>query len=152
MYFWTPAAIPLQEVCMSDPRSEKLDHLREEYRRKLGQVQETQRLLKEISCTVTSPRKEVSVTVAHGGVVKEVKFPTAAFKRMAPTELATLLTKTIADAQQAATRETAAVFAPTLPPGIDATRLFSGEVDLHEMLPEEPVFPEHLRDAIKFGR
>lgn len=119
---------------MSSPHSDQIEELRTEFRRQFAELQDTQRRLGELSCTVTAPRQVVSVTVGHGGVVKDVKFPTGAYKRMAPTELAAALLKTITDAQQQIAGQAAEVIAPTLPPGLDARKLFSGDIDLQSVL------------------
>ncbi|MFI9005942.1 YbaB/EbfC family nucleoid-associated protein [Actinosynnema sp. NPDC053489] len=135
---------------MTNPHSEQIEHLMAQYRRQFAELQETQRRLREISCTVTAPRQVVAVTAGHGGVVKDIKFPTGAFKRMTPGELASVLVKAIGDAQQQATREAAAVVAPTLPPGVDAEKLFSGGVDLQSALtPEPPPLQDITRDLMK---
>lgn len=99
---------------------------------------------------MTAPRQVVAVTAGHGGVVKDIKFPTGAFKRMTPGELAAVLVKAIGDAQQQATREAAAVVAPTLPAGVDAEKLFSGGLDLQSALsPEPPPLQDITRDLLK---
>ncbi|MGI5499182.1 YbaB/EbfC family nucleoid-associated protein [Lentzea sp. CA-135723] len=104
------------------------------YREQFAELRETQRRLREISCTATSSRQVVSVTVGHGGVVRDVKFPSSAYKRLTPAELSAAVVKTITDAQQQAAREAAAVVAPTLPEGVDAEQMFTGDLDLQRVL------------------
>ncbi|WP_168211407.1 YbaB/EbfC family nucleoid-associated protein [Actinosynnema sp. ALI-1.44] len=133
---------------MTASHSEQLEHLMAEYRKQFAEVHETQRRLQEISCTVAAPRQTVAVTVGHGGVVKDIKFPTGAYKRMTPTELAGAVLKAITDAQQQATREAAEVIAPSLPPGVDAQKLFSGEIDIQSLLLPEPQLQDATRDAM----
>lgn len=135
---------------MSTPHAEQLEQLLSQFEEQQRALVEVQRKLRAISATAVSPRKVVSVTAGHGGVIEEVKFPTAAYKRMAPVELAAVLTDTIAKAQRAATDEAAELMAPHMPPGIDAKAAFSGRIeDLGAMLPKSGI-PEALRDLPRF--
>ncbi|WP_405060773.1 WXG100 family type VII secretion target [Kribbella sp. NBC_01505] len=115
---------------MAAQHSDEVGFLEEQYRRQFAELHETQRRLREISCTATAPRQEVVVTAGHGGVVQEIKFPNGTYKRMAPAELASAVLKTITDAQQQASRAAADVIAPSLPPGVDAQKLFAGDPGL----------------------
>ncbi|MFD9698142.1 YbaB/EbfC family nucleoid-associated protein [Lentzea sp. NPDC059081] len=133
---------------MSTPHSEQLEQLMSQYQRQMAEVKETQRKLREISCTATAPRRALTVTVTHGGAVSDIKFPSGAYKRMAPAELASVLLKTITEAQQLARQAAAEVVAPTLPPGMDAQKLFSGEVDIHSLLKPEPELQDVTRDVM----
>ncbi|MEV0056809.1 YbaB/EbfC family nucleoid-associated protein [Saccharopolyspora shandongensis] len=133
---------------MSASHAEQLEQLLAQYQRQFAEVKETQRRLREISCTVTAPRRTVAVTVGHGGVVKDIEFPTGAYKRMAPADLASAVLKVIADAQQQARREAADLMAPSLPPGVDAQKLFSGDIDIQSLLKPEPELHEVTRDVM----
>lgn len=133
---------------MSSPQSEQIEQLREQYRRQFAELRDTQQRLAELSCTVTAPRQVVVVTVGHGGAVKDVRFPGAAHKRMAPAELASVVLKTIVDAQRQVAGQAAEVIAPTLPPGVDARKLMSGDVDLQSLLSPEPGVHDATRDAM----
>lgn len=133
---------------MSTQHSEQLDQLIAQYRRQFAEVKDTQRRLREISCTATAPRQVVSVTAAHGGMVTDIKFPTGAYKRLAPAELASAVLKTITEAQEQARREAADVIAPSLPPGMDARKLFSGDFDVQSLLKPEPELQDVTRDVM----
>lgn len=124
---------------MSNPHAERLEQLRAQYLEQIADLRDTQRKMREISCTVTAPRQVVSVTVGHGGFVKDVRFPNSAYKKLAPAELSSVIVKAIADAQQQVARETATLMAPMLPPGVDAEKLFSGELDVDSFVPAEPI-------------
>ncbi|HEX7305451.1 YbaB/EbfC family nucleoid-associated protein [Lentzea sp.] len=136
---------------MSSPKSEQIEELMEQYRRQFAEISETQRKLREISCTATAARQVVAVTAAHGGAVSDIRFPVGAYKRMAPSELAAVIVKTIAEAQGMARREAAVLIAPTLPPGMDAESLLSGEADLRTFLPPEPELLGTTRDITTGG-
>ncbi|MET8759556.1 YbaB/EbfC family nucleoid-associated protein [Lentzea sp. NPDC004782] len=134
---------------MSSPHSEGLEQLKAEYQRQFAELRKTQDRLKELSCTVTAPRQVVSVTVGHGGVIKDVKFHGNAYKRMAPAELAAVVLKVVGDAQRQIVEEAADVIAPTLPPGVDARGLLSGDIDLQTLIPSEPELRPETRDLMK---
>lgn len=132
---------------MSEPGSESMDLLMSRYREQFEELGRTQQRLREISVTVTAPRKSVAVTVGHGGFVSEVRFPTAAYKRMTPAELSSAITKAIADAQRQVASESAALVAPTLPAGFDAEQIFMGEGDFQSMFSNSPLTSDLTRDA-----
>ncbi|MGM1060381.1 YbaB/EbfC family nucleoid-associated protein [Saccharothrix sp. Mg75] len=114
---------------MSDAHTEQLGRLLAEYREQQQALLDVQSRLKDIRATATAPRRSVSVTAGHGGGVEEIKFPTAAYKRMAPAELAAALVDTIAAAQRKAADEAADLMAPHMPPGFDAKAVVAGELD-----------------------
>ncbi|MEC3980606.1 YbaB/EbfC family nucleoid-associated protein [Amycolatopsis sp. H20-H5] len=124
---------------MSSPYDQEIAELTAEYQRRREGLGDMQRGLRAIAATATAPRQVVQVTVGHGGEVTELKFPTNAYRRMAPVELATTILATIAEAREKALGEASALLAPMLPPGFDARAMFSGETELDTLLPEEPV-------------
>ncbi|WP_165777680.1 YbaB/EbfC family nucleoid-associated protein [Amycolatopsis antarctica] len=137
---------------MSAPNTEELEQLLAQYRRQYEGIQETQRSLKEISCTVTSPRRTVSVTAKHGGLISDVSFPTSAYKRMAPKELAAAITETIEKAQSEAAGEAADLLAPSMPEGVDVHKLFRGEGDLQSLMPQSPRGSSTLDELLNRGK
>ncbi|XVS67709.1 YbaB/EbfC family nucleoid-associated protein [Actinosynnema sp. CA-299493] len=134
---------------MSTPHTEQLDQLLAQFQEQQRALVETQRKLREIRATATAPRNVVAVTVGHGGLVIDVKFPTAAYKRMPPAELSAALVSTITEAQRKAATEAAELIAPQLPPGMDAKAMFSGEMDLESFVMPESGLPESLRAAMR---
>ncbi|WP_306750423.1 YbaB/EbfC family nucleoid-associated protein [Saccharothrix yanglingensis] len=134
---------------MPSSHTEQLDQLLTQFQEQQRAMVEIQRRLREIRVTATAPRKVVSVTVGHGGHVTDVKFPTAAYKKMPPAELAGVLVDTIADAQRKAADEAAALMAPQMPPGLDAKAMFSGELDVEAFTPPESGLPEPLRAVLR---
>ncbi|HKT00217.1 MAG TPA: YbaB/EbfC family nucleoid-associated protein [Rugosimonospora sp.] len=119
-----------------------------EYREHVARLGETQRRLSEIACTATAPRQAVSVTVGHGGVVTAISFPTGMYKRMAPVELATALMNTINEARDMALDEAGEILAPSLPPGLSARAMLTGQVDLRSMLPDTPHMSDQTREVL----
>ncbi|MCP2205573.1 YbaB/EbfC DNA-binding family protein [Lentzea flava] len=122
---------------VSSPHNERVEQLKEQLQQQIVELRETQQKLREVTCTVTAPRQAVSVTVGYGGFVKEVKFPTSAYKRMAPNELSSAVFKAIADAQAQVATKSADILAPSMPAGVDVHQLFRGEADLPSVLTAE---------------
>ncbi|OLR92311.1 hypothetical protein BJP25_22945 [Actinokineospora bangkokensis] len=108
------------------------------YRDQRASALDYQRRLGEVAATATSPRRVVSVTVGGQGQVTDVSFPTGAYKRMAPAELASAILSTIAEARDKALDEAADLLAPMLPPGLDARQVMRGQADIGAVLPPEP--------------
>ena len=123
---------------MSASDGEQLEQALAGYTEQLANLGEMQGRLGEISCSVTSARQVVSVTVGFHGQVSDVKFPTGAYKRMAPAELAAVVLSTINEAHARARVVFAEVVAPTMPPGVNALDVVEGEADLQAMLPADP--------------
>lgn len=112
------------------------------FQRRRDELVENQRRLKEITSTATAPRQVVSVTVGRSGELKDLRFPTNAYKNMTPAELATAILGTAEEARSAALKQSAEVLAPMLPKGVSADDLVRGTLDLSSLIPEEPRSPE----------
>lgn len=137
---------------MADETDSHLDALYEEYQRQRANLADLHRRMSEVSGTAVSPRREVSVTVTNQGAITELKFPTNAYKKLAPTELAELLTSTIAKAQEQVRGQSADIIAPLLPEGIDAGAIMAGSADIGKMLPEDPQPHSLVRDQLSRWR
>lgn len=124
---------------MSTGYAEQMEEALAQYQRRREELVAFQRDAAEIAVTVTAPRKVVSVTIGNGGTVKEIKFPTAAYKNLSGPELAKVLVTTIEDARSQALDKMADLLAPMLPPGLDPRQVVRGSADLHKVMPEDPV-------------
>jgi hypothetical protein len=111
------------------------EKFRAEYQQQVARIGETQQRLADISCTAVAPRRAISVTVGHGGVITEISFPTGAYKRMTPNELAAALINTINDARDQAVAAAGEILAPSLPEGVDPRALLTGRFDLRSLMP-----------------
>jgi hypothetical protein len=100
---------------------------------------ETQRRLGEIAASASSRRRLVTVSAGHGGVIQKVTFDGDGYRRLTPLELAGQVLDTIRAAQDKACEEAARIVAPSLPPGVDAQRMMRGEVDLAELVGQQPL-------------
>ncbi|HEX3783013.1 MAG TPA: YbaB/EbfC family nucleoid-associated protein [Pseudonocardiaceae bacterium] len=123
---------------MTSGHVERAEQLMAKYAQVREQTRELQRRMAEISCTATSPRRVVSVTVGRQGEVTAMKFPTSAYKRMTPIELAAVIMETLGEAREQALNESAQLMAPMLPAGLDAQAMVRGTVDFDKMLPADP--------------
>lgn len=124
---------------MSNGFAQQMEEALAQYQRRRVELAEFQRNAAEVSVTVTAPRKVVSVTIGNSGVVKDIKFPTAAYKNLSGPELAKVLVQTIEDARSQALDKVADLLAPMLPPGLDPRQVVRGTADLETVMPEDPV-------------
>ncbi|MET0135887.1 MAG: YbaB/EbfC family nucleoid-associated protein [Kibdelosporangium sp.] len=126
----------------------RVEMLRQEYERQRAGLADLQRRLAELSVTIVSSRREVSVTVGSQSVIKDLKFPTNAYKRLAPNELAALIMRTITEAREKVIDQTAEIMTPMLPADLNARDLLTGTVDHDRFTSGEPRIPPMVRDRM----
>jgi hypothetical protein len=131
--------------------SERIENLFEQYRRQRDGLGALTRRMKEIRATSTSPRREVEVTVGHNGAITNLRFPSGAYKRMTPKELAEIILATIDSAKSLAHDQTAEILGPLLPTGMNARDLVSGKLEPGVLMPEQPNLTNHLREQLGLG-
>ncbi|MFD7677885.1 MULTISPECIES: YbaB/EbfC family nucleoid-associated protein [unclassified Streptomyces] len=136
---------------MPSPYDQQIEDLLEQYRRQREQAAETRRRINATTSTATAPRQTVKVTVGAQGEVTAIEFPTGAYRRMAPKELADVLLATIQQARSEALDGVAGVLAGELPPGVTVADLLQGRVDPTVLLPEDPAMPDSVRDYVDHG-
>ncbi|MFC8964812.1 YbaB/EbfC family nucleoid-associated protein [Streptomyces sp. NBC_01281] len=136
---------------MPSPYDQQIEDLLEQYRRQREQAAETRRRINATTSTATAPRQTVKVTVGAQGEVTAIEFPTGAYRRMAPKELADVLLATIQQARSEALDGVAGVLAGELPPGVTVADLLQGRVDPTALLPEDPAMPDSVRDYVDHG-
>jgi DNA-binding protein YbaB len=137
---------------MSSPYDESIKELMGDFHQQLDQLNETNRRMQEITATATSPRKSVSITVGAQGRIVELKFPSDAYKRMAPMELANVITETFAAAQQQVQAQLMGLMQTNAPAGFDLSALYGPDADLGKVLPREPIMPDAVREYIEDGQ
>ncbi|MEW2520817.1 YbaB/EbfC family nucleoid-associated protein [Actinacidiphila alni] len=137
---------------MSTPYDRSIEELLALYRRQREEAVETRRRINEVTGTATAPRQAVKVTVGAQGEVTALEFPTGAYRRMAPKELADLLVSTIAEARADALDKVSDAVSPGLPEGVTVGGLLRGEADPLAFLPEDPAMPDQVRDYLDNGR
>lgn len=115
---------------MASPYEKMLEDALGAYQRQRDHLDTAKERMAATTGTATSARREVTATVGRTGEVTELSFPTSAYKRMAPAELASVIVRTIAQARQQAIEASAEELAPMLPPGFSARELMAGNVDV----------------------
>lgn len=120
-----------------------------ELRRDARNIQERMR---EISGTAVSKRQTVKVTVDVHGAITALEFPTGAYKRMTPAELAEAIKATAQEAKAKALEDLNALMEPKLNTGLSFKELIQGKADLVAGLPEEPAMPDDVADYLRRGR
>ena len=118
---------------MSSQYEKMLEDAMGAYQRQRDHFAETRREVETATSTVTSARREVTATVGRTGELTELSFPTSAYKRMAPAELASVIVQTISAAREKSVAAAAEMLAPMLPPGISAQDLMSGKADVNTL-------------------
>ncbi|MCS0606299.1 YbaB/EbfC family nucleoid-associated protein [Streptomyces sp. LP11] len=136
---------------MPSPYDQQIEDLLDQYRRQRDEAAETRRRINETTSTVTAARQTVRITVGAQGDVTAIEFPTGAYRRMAPKELADVLLTTLRQARSEALEGVAAVLADRLPSGVTVPDLLRGQVDPGAVLPEDPVMPDSVRDYVDHG-
>ncbi|MGO1056141.1 YbaB/EbfC family nucleoid-associated protein [Crossiella sp. CA198] len=94
--------------------------------------------LAAVSGVAKAPRDVVTVTVGPHGELKDIKFPTAAYNKLTPAELAAVILRTANAARTKATRTAGQKLGALLPAGLTGEKLLRGELDLGALLPEAP--------------
>ena len=136
---------------MPGPYDLQIEDLLEQYRRQRAEAAATRRRINETTSTVTASRQTVKITVGAQGEVTAIEFPTGAYRRMAPKELADVLLTTLRQARAEALEGVAGVLAEQLPPGVTVPDLLQGRVDPGAVLPEDPAMPDSVRDYVDHG-
>ncbi|MFJ5639730.1 MULTISPECIES: YbaB/EbfC family nucleoid-associated protein [unclassified Streptomyces] len=133
---------------MSSRYDQEIEELLAQYRRQRDEAVETRRRINETTSTATAPRQAVKVTVGAQGQVTALEFPTGAYRRMPPKELADLLLTTIQQARAEALKKVDEIVSEQLPAGLSLSSMLQGQVDVKSFLPEEPLRPEAAFDAV----
>ncbi|MBB4687600.1 YbaB/EbfC family nucleoid-associated protein [Amycolatopsis jiangsuensis] len=118
---------------MSSQYEKMLEDAMGAYQRQREHFDETRNEVDTATSSATSARREVTATVGRTGELTELSFPTGAYKRMAPAELASVIVQTVAAAREKSVAAAAELMAPMLPPGISAEDLMSGKVDVNAL-------------------
>ena len=122
-----------------------------EYEERRARAGELRRKIGEITGTATASRGTVKVTVGVQGEVTALEFPTGAYKRMAPKELAETLLATINEAREKAVESVRELMTPELPAGLNFIELLQGKADRVGPAPTEADIPDAVRDYLGRG-
>jgi DNA-binding protein YbaB len=121
---------------MTSPLHNRVEQAMAEFEQQKAAVTEFERDISAARTTVTPKSRAVSVTVDGRGDLAELRFPTRAYRTMAPAELAGLLIDTIRDAQKEARDKAAQMFHSLMPAGSPVLDMLSGPVDFDATMSE----------------
>lgn len=130
----------------------QLEGLLASYREKLAAALETRKKVGGISGVATSRHQTVKVTVNVKGEITGLEFPTTAFRRMTPAELAEAIKATALEAKQDAAEKLRALSLPKTSTGVDYADMILGKVDIDTMLPAEVRIPPEVAEYLRSGR
>jgi DNA-binding protein YbaB len=100
---------------MSSPMHDRIEQAYAEFEKKKETIAGFENAMGSAQTTVTAKNRALTVTVDGRGDLIEIKFPTNAYRSMAPAELASLLVDTARAAREQARAETASMFESLLP-------------------------------------
>lgn len=123
------------------PLDEEINTLIARYQRQREEALEAQHKMQEISVTVTAPKRAVTVTVGPQGELTGLRFPTMAYRAMAPNELAALVMTTVEKARAKVLTEITELMSGVLPERLGAANLQAGRLTAEDFLPEQPPMP-----------
>ncbi|MFI6763369.1 YbaB/EbfC family nucleoid-associated protein [Micromonospora sp. NPDC050417] len=121
---------------MSSPLHDRFEQAFTEFEEQKVALSDFERKLAESSKTVTAKNRAVSVTVDGQGDLMELKFPTNAYRTMAPAELSSLLVETIREAREQARASTTEMLETYLPGGMASFDMLNNPIDFEEILGE----------------
>ncbi|MET9915384.1 YbaB/EbfC family nucleoid-associated protein [Streptomyces sp. NPDC006476] len=136
---------------MTTPYDRQIEELLQEYRRQRENALALRSRINETTGAATAPKQVVKVTVSAQGEVTAIEFPTGAFRRLAPKELADVLMSTIQQARVKAMTAVGELMNPHLPAGVTTADLLEGKADPTALLSEEPAMPDSVRDYVNHG-
>src|SRR5256885_14605181 len=98
-------------------QSGRLDEVLAQYQQARADLQAVQERVRRVTATVKSSKGMVTVTVGPQGDITELTFNTRGYRTMAPAELSTVLTETIAKARAEVAEQMRGAITPFLPAG-----------------------------------
>jgi DNA-binding protein YbaB len=130
---------------------QRAEELVAEYEERRAKAGELRRKIGEITGSATAPRGSVKVTVGVQGEVTALEFPTSAYKRMPPKELAETVLATISEAKGKAVESLRELMTPEMPAGLNFIELLQGKADRVGAAPTEADIPDAVRDYLGRG-
>lgn len=119
---------------MSNPLQDRIEQAFAEFEHSQAALTAIQDELAANSTTVASKNRAVQVTVDGHGDVTEIKFPTKAYRTMAPAELGSLLVETLGEARREAVESATNLVRTTLPDSGPLLAAFGGSTDFDAVL------------------
>jgi DNA-binding protein YbaB len=117
----------------------RYDYLLREYERTRKGLLALREKLSTLTAKTESKDGLVRATVGPRGELQELELDPRAYRRLTPTELASSIVDTVAQARRALSEQAAQAYAPLLPAGTSYEHLLSGEADVSAFVPHQPV-------------
>lgn len=121
---------------MTGPLHNRIEEAFAELQNAQAAIAGAQETLAGSTSSFTTHNRALTVTVDSQGRLTEVVFHTGAYRSMAPAELGTLLVEAARAAQDDAAQSAMATFQAVMPGNGMLDHLFSGSLDLDEMVQE----------------
>ena len=118
---------------MTSPMQNKIEQALADLERQKAAVGRLQQDLADAETTIAPKSRAISVTVDGRGELTGVRFPTTAYRTMAPAELGKLITDTIGEAREQARLKAAEIFAEVMPTGVPVLEMLKGPVDYNSV-------------------
>lgn len=122
----------------------QLEQLATEYTRIRTEMQTIQEKVRATTATVKSDNGMLTVTVGPQGDIVELKVNNREYRKMAPAELANVLTTTLTRARAAVHEQMRGILTPVMPAGTTFDDVRTGKFDWSSALPAEPFSREAL--------
>lgn len=119
---------------MSSPLHDRIEQAFAQFEEQRTALSQLEGRVATVRRTASPKSRAVSVTVDGAGELVDIKFPTKAYRTMAPAELARVLIDAVRDARVQAREATAAELAMLLPAGMPLLDALSRPVDIDELL------------------
>ncbi|MGW0436562.1 YbaB/EbfC family nucleoid-associated protein [Micromonospora sp. NPDC003197] len=134
---------------MSSPLHDRIDQAYAEFEEKKSAIGDIERQMASAQTTVTAKNRALTVHVDGRGDLVEVKFPTNAYRTMAPAELGNLLVETVKAAREEAREKATSLFESILSPGLPLAGLIKGTTNADQMFDDAM---RSIREAFGGGR
>ncbi|MEV7320191.1 YbaB/EbfC family nucleoid-associated protein [Streptomyces sp. NPDC093970] len=136
---------------MTESLGGNTDDLFEAYRARRAEAEQLQKRVRETTASVVAPRQVVKVTVGSRGELTAVEFPTGAYRRLTPAELAEVLMTSVREAQEKVADEVSELLAPHLPAELNVRGVLRGEANATSGLPDAPKMGSATRAYLEQG-
>ena len=131
--------------------TEAMESMLERYRAAKTKAADIQQKLSAVTGTATAQRQTVKVTVNMHGEITALEFPTGAYKRMTPIELAEAITSTVASAKAKAVEAMREALEPETADRPNLMSLLQGELDVAASMPDEMPMPDAISEYLRNG-
>jgi len=119
---------------MTSPMHDRIEQAYAAFEKQKAAISGLEQAMASAETTVTAKNRAVTVTVDGRGDVVEIKFPTNAYRTMAPAELGNLLVETAKTAREQARETATGMFEALLPARMPLLGVLNGKRGFDEMM------------------